>query len=469
MKKGYVTVFYTLVISVCLSLILTMIYGVRESCMRLKVIETTDTAMRSVFAEYQKDLWKRYNLLFVDATYGYEMDSVFLTEEHFVETANENLDEKGIIFLNGADLLKLSCVNAETNRIRFATDNNFQELKRQAVRCMKYRYGIKYLEEVSAMCKEAEELGLLDEEEGIESINNLVMDEEYTECPVIKDWVAAEKDIVKDDSNLNGLRTLSMVIPDAASKISFTTLNEEALLSNREINQGNMSTKEEAMLGETLFLKEYLLEYCNNYLTKDPDTVLNYEVEYLIKGNTNDCANLEATVNRILLIRLLANVNSLMLDTEKMNSIKGFSEGAMSLVAMPELAPVLETLIVTGWSYIESLGDLKSLLEGKKVPLIKTSEEWNSGMTSLLLGIISQGDYDEGLEYKDYLRMLLYLTDEDDLLMRFANICEVNIRNDSESRLFRLDYCFDGYDVTAYFMSDYENDFRMNISADYGG
>ena len=67
------------------------------------------------FGEYQKELWQEYNLIFVDATYGYETDSFILPEEHYVGYLNENFDEGGVSFLGGRDLLKLEAYYAETD------------------------------------------------------------------------------------------------------------------------------------------------------------------------------------------------------------------------------------------------------------------------------------------------------------------------------------------------------------------
>lgn len=468
MRKGYVTVFFTLVISLCLSMILGLITGVRENSMRIKIIESADVSMRSTFAEYQKELWERYDLLFVDGTYGYEMDSLFLTEEHFTETMNENLDEQGVIWLNGVDLLKLNCVNTEIDKIRFATDGGGKEIERQAVRCMKYKYGLKYLEDMYEVYKDAKETGLLEEESPYDNAEEIINNPEYEDNPVLKEWTAAEADVAKENGNLQNLMTLRKVLPDV-SKISTTVLNEETLLSKRDLNEGNMEKDDSFEMADSIFLKEYFLEYCNNFLSMNPDTVLSYETEYLLKGDNADAKNMEAIANRILLVREIANLGTLTADTERMGEIEAFSEAAMSLLASPELAPVLEALIVAGWSYIESLGDVKTLLDGEKVPLIKSSDEWNSGITGLLSGDINQSEYEDGIEYKDYLRMFLFATDKEVLLERFMNICEINIKKDSGDDSFRLDYCFDAYGVTTYISSDYENDFSISLCADYGG
>ena len=58
--------------------------------------------------------------------------------------------------------------------------------------------------------------------------------------------------------------------------------------------------------------------------------------------------------------------------------------------------------------------DLRSMLKGNRVPLVKSRETWQLQLSSLLtLGTQEDtkegADAPEGLEYKDYLRMLLFL------------------------------------------------------------
>ena len=60
MKKGYVTVYFAIVLAVCMSLFLSMVYAVRENALRMRSKEASDVSMNSAFAEYVKTLFDDY-------------------------------------------------------------------------------------------------------------------------------------------------------------------------------------------------------------------------------------------------------------------------------------------------------------------------------------------------------------------------------------------------------------------------
>ena len=61
-RQGYLTLYMALVLSVILSLCMTMIEGARRSAMRMEAEVITDSAMRSVLAEYHRELMRQYNI-----------------------------------------------------------------------------------------------------------------------------------------------------------------------------------------------------------------------------------------------------------------------------------------------------------------------------------------------------------------------------------------------------------------------
>ena len=69
MKSGYITVYLSLVTGVLLSLILTMVEGVRLHTMRPQTECVMDMAMDSALAEYHRELLEQYDLFFIDMKY----------------------------------------------------------------------------------------------------------------------------------------------------------------------------------------------------------------------------------------------------------------------------------------------------------------------------------------------------------------------------------------------------------------
>ena len=70
MKSGYITVYLSLVTGVLLSLILTMVEGVRIHTMRAQTECVMDMAMDSALAEYHRELLEQYDLFFIDMKYS---------------------------------------------------------------------------------------------------------------------------------------------------------------------------------------------------------------------------------------------------------------------------------------------------------------------------------------------------------------------------------------------------------------
>ena len=63
MKKGYLTVFLSLTITIMLSLILALLWSARIGAIRMKTECATDISMNSVLAEYNRALFEQYDLL----------------------------------------------------------------------------------------------------------------------------------------------------------------------------------------------------------------------------------------------------------------------------------------------------------------------------------------------------------------------------------------------------------------------
>ena len=113
------------------------------------------------------------------------------------------------------------------------------------------------------------------------------------------------------------------------------------------------------------------------------------------------------------------------------------------VIALPALIGVIKQAILLAWAFGESIIDVRSLLEGGKVELIKNQENWKLQLSSLLE--IGKEDIDvqkdeRGLSYREYLRMLLFLQKEEECTMRSLDIVEMNIRQ-KKGEVFKIDSC----------------------------
>ena len=69
-EDGYLTVFFSLILTVMISLCLALLFGVKRNTGRMEGECITDVAMNSVLAEFHRELLNQYNLFFVDSSYG---------------------------------------------------------------------------------------------------------------------------------------------------------------------------------------------------------------------------------------------------------------------------------------------------------------------------------------------------------------------------------------------------------------
>ena len=76
------------------------------------------------------------------------------------------------------------------------------------------------------------------------------------------------------------------------------------------------------------------------------------------------------------------------------------------LLTVPGITEVVKHAILMAWAYGEGLVDLRALVAGKKVPLVKNKENWNLQLSELLRlgehGVQDSGqDSGEGMTYQE--------------------------------------------------------------------
>ena len=98
------------------------------------------------------------------------------------------------------------------------------------------------------------------------------------------------------------------------------------------------------------------------------------------------------------------------------------------------------------WAYGETVMDLRSLLSGKHVATVKSRETWQLSLESLMrLGTQEDPgegmDTETGMDYKDYLRMFLFLEQKESKSLRTLSLIEQNMRYVYGQSYFQADAC----------------------------
>ena len=201
-----------------------------------------------------------------------------------------------------------------------------------------------------------------------------------------------------------------------------------------------------ALQQESRLMGEYLLEHFSLFTDEEKTGALDYELEYILEGKPSDRENLEGVVKKLMLIRFVPNYAYIQTDATMKAEAEAMALTLCSLLAVPAITAAAAQVILLAWAYGETVMDLRSLLAGSRVPLVKTKDSWQLSLSSLLkLGTeedLSDGkDTEGGLPYREYLRMLLFLKPQGEMALRTLGMIEQNLRKEEGLTWFRADLC----------------------------
>ncbi|MCM1026937.1 MAG: DUF5702 domain-containing protein [Roseburia sp.] len=476
---AYLTVYLALCLTLLLSLYLVMIDGARRNGARLEAVCATEAGLQSIMAEYHRELLEQYNLFAIDSTYGSSAAGRRNTEEHLRQYIERNLSFEDILLSDYLyrDFFGLKLENAELSGASFLTDGGGALFRQRAVEAVKDDIGLHLLEEIREWLRVIEVNGLDRSEleaakrqvDGqIEEYNGLEVSisEDESVCVEIEN----PTDALEAKRRLGILR-LALEEPD---NVSGNRVNGEVLVKSRMekgiVNRGNLETAEADDLVSRFLFQEYLFRYMGYFGEEDPETALRYQIEYLIAGNDSDADNLRSVANRICAIREAANALFLFADQEKRAEIEAAAIVVCGIFALPVLIPLVEFAILMGWAYAESIYDVKSLLAGGRIPLIKDSSGWHYSLEAALSGELQDvTEGGDGLSYQDYLRVLMLLTDLETLTQRAMNMVEADIRRTEGNASFRLDACMDRLEAAVCIKSSFGYEFQIQRKRSYEG
>ena len=268
---------------------------------------------------------------------------------------------------------------------------------------------------------------------------------------------------------------------DMRKNIQKTQIDDE----KKSLPSSGVYEKEKAVkdldIASKVLIQEYIDRFFNDY-TDNKVNALAYEKEYLIEGANVDEENLSGSLKKLLFLRSGLNYISISKDEQKMFEVKTLATAIMGACALPELAFLLEFFILSLWSLAEGVADIKCLLAGGEVPILKNGADFKISINSLL-------DFNKALEnvstdkkankksmftYNNYLKILMLMEEREKLNYRILDILEVNMKNMGNnikmkdmlyalkadmniksSRLFS-DFVYEG-------ISDIDGNFYMNL------
>lgn len=472
MKRAEITAF----LSLTFLLLVSFILGILE----ISIIHTSknmdrlavDRSIFSVFGEYQKNLLQNYHIFAIEGTYGTGnfTEDRLISRMHYYGTGDIEHEIKGIQYL---------------------TDRSGKPFKEQVLEYMEKKYGISLIKNFTGLTEEWSQQSM--DGKKIQEKENHIL-EEYEQIKSMaqqseqnnKDLQNSQEEFSQEMKEENPFMfvekiektgLLSMVLPEKMD-LSGKAVRLQEQASNRSLTQGYGTFPERQRMNgieEKLLFNEYILQnfknaamdktenpaYEKNSNSIEPDLIdqkgsnkndqkesgsLEYEAEYIIAGKASDKENLEAVLMKIFLVRMALNYVYLLEDKEKQGEAAVLATAVTTILLIPEASEALKQLLLLVWSAGESVIDIRALLSGKRVPISKSKNNWQLSLSSLLtLGIgqerMEGEDVSDGISYDWYLRMFMFLENDEKITMRTLDRIEENMQTEWNLDYMKVDQC----------------------------
>lgn len=436
MRKGSITIFATLSMVLVLAVLFALLEGMRFQEIRRISQSQTELSLESFFAKYETDLWKKYHLLGSDDTMMLE-----LIKES--ASAREKATEYGL------NLFQTQVKDIQINSTTRITDGGGVAFIHAVSSYMETQVLYETLKSIYNQYEairsliQSGEINRSSIEEALENIQSLQSQmqaqngsdstaiESETEDENINQTLQVENPL-ETIKNLQKMGVLELLISDT-SVLSKKQIQEKALVSNRELQKGNNPSIQETDWLDKVLFQQYLLSYFSNYCDSKENTSLSYELEYILNGKFQDIENLKLVAQQLIGIREVLNFLYLM------SNVKAQEEAGLLAIALvgasvnPVIIETIKIGILTAWAFGESILDVRALLHGKKIPLIKSNDTWTLALADL--GAIVQTNLMSkesavGISYTDYLGILIFFQNENNQAMHAMDLQESGFQMD---------------------------------------
>ncbi len=483
-RQGQITVFFSLILLLVISFLCTCLESGRAAGLEYRLVVASQSSLESVFAQYDKILWEEYGLLFFAdrSREGSELLSLFSS---YGEKNGTGSDEEGET--SGVDWFSFHVQSKEAETLVLATDDNGAVFRQAVVEYMKGCGLAQTALETFLSLNVTDDSGTLntDGQQAVEQIQKeeLSLDtvqEEYERLQEeMKEAEAAtssgeeenEEEETTESSETSGSENpertkalglisgamqtikslaqdgfLAFVVEDISSLSTESAVGEDppSALSDSEKSRRVCSLPESSW-EDTVLFNEYIIQTLDSYTS---EFSYGCQIEYILAGKETDKENLAEVATMLFWVREGLNLAYLLTDAAK---VAKANELATVIVGWTTVAPLVSgmaMLILTIWAMGESMADVRELLAGGKVPLMKTSADWQLGLEDLAtLGRnCSLVERDKGLSYGDYLRLLLYTTDSSVTAYRTMDVIQTKIQKQESA--FRMANCVYGAKVS---------------------
>lgn len=473
-RKGSITVFLTFIFTIMLSLVTAFIENVRVITSESYVSMAASSAIEMVFGNYNKELYDEYKLF---AYGGYDGIGISDFESELTEIVNKNLEYKPEKSLKiYSNLYRLKDISCEMGDFYMLDEDKvfLEQISNYNVTAT--------LDNVKNFVVKNDESnskkGLFDEVIKYENgeydthISNDENNADEKSVDVKNKDAPLEEDIDSDLAGGNPLDAFKNLINNGllslvcdVSHVSESKIDIEGYDYSKENSSDDNSSAakffksllegeesdgldqnkllQEAEAGSNTDKLKYIY-YAENVLSSYVDSKYNtvhYGLEYLIAGKGTEKQNLAYIVRRLLIIRTLLNM--VYVSTNSLLQSKSLNTATIiaGVTGIPPVITAIQWLILTILAFEEACIDVTALLDGKKVPLIKSPSNFKMQYEEICTVSHSffkskskaypkadKSNISADISYKQYLMLLELCISKEKLKNRIIDIIQFDLR-----------------------------------------
>lgn len=479
--RGSMTVFAALSIMLVASFLFVLLEAAHQQQLRRVAQMNTSLVVESVFSNYCNPLWEKYKILALDNGMTEEQEPFVSWEYYAADLSKESLSQRG--FMRGANHLRMDTKCAEFVAYRMLTDEDGRAYIKTISDYMRNTIGQQAIEKLAAEYQQLSGMDISDkpDDTALAGADNAIAEARRLEEEKAKKeeeerkkaqeaakkakadkktnkkaekkaekkagTEAGERAIEPAENPLEIIKnlwhqgTLSLVLKDAKA-VSNMKEDWSDAVSKREKYTGIGLEPIQTDATDTLLFTEYLLNHFACYTSGEAAGTLAYELEYLLCGNEKDQSNLSETAQRLLAVREAANLAYLATDASKQELAYSVALSLAGVTANPGIIYAVKCGLLAAWALAESVLDVRALLSGDKIAIIKNSAQWTSDLLHLGSVFSSFGtatNCQNGLSYQRYLGFLLMMQAQK-VSYRAMNIQEHVIRSKEGFEDFCMDH-----------------------------
>lgn len=453
-EQGSMSAFLAMLFLVFLLLISVCVEGIYMYTAKGKAMGVYMSGLSHTKGNYQKELADLYHIYVMDPRYRKKI------ETDFSERMKESLDQNGDTFrfqtgsAKISDTLDLSAQQGEVLKYQIRQQMQYEAagdiLKNWT---KKIKAGNNQQNEISGI---KDQIQKEEEEAKKQQEQTKQQENEKTSTPTL----SAKKDPRKGFMKLLKEGSVPLIMgkkkvsdlpinivygkKDTSKQSAWDFMNRKTVEKELDEFKNTSSTSSFASeLPVVLYATKYF-HFLTDTTKKDG---IKYEMEYLIAGKDSEKENLGTIFWKMIALRFVTNAACVYQDPAKEKEAALLAASILGVTGFPPAVAVAKNLLLLALAYGESVIDVRNLAEGKKVPAVKTTSNWQLSFSGLATLNCKRKPAKEGMSYEDYLFLLLAAQkDKRQKYFRMMNLMEENIRKKVPD--FKLDQCISSYKIT---------------------